>query len=264
MQRIVFKDNWRELFAEAGMESFDDFFNYRDGLVIGRNNKRTVTAFSVDKKGASKDFFMKRFTKPHLKDMFFTRRAFGQFCSQGQFEWENANFLIENGIETYRPLCFGEQTKWGLERYSFLVTEKLQSESLTDFIIREWGHLKRSKKEQIITGLGAFIRKIHKLNVSLPDLYIWHIFLRERQGRWEFAVIDLHRMLRNITSVDKQLRNLGRLDHSMTDKYFDEQMRRLLIESYADPDWLGSIDELAAKVRKYSKTISTRRNQKPY
>ncbi|MFC1738918.1 lipopolysaccharide kinase InaA family protein, partial [Planctomycetota bacterium] len=234
------------------------------GRVISRSNKRTVATFSVDRKGASKVFFMKRYIKPHLKDMFFTWRAFGQFCSQGRFEWESVNFLIENGIETYRPVCFGEQTKWWLERGSFLVTDKLQGESLADFISREWKHLERSKKEQIIAGLGAFIRKIHKLNVSLPDLYIWHIFLTERQGRWEFAVIDLHRMLRNVTSIAQQLRNLGRLDHSMTDKYFDEQMRRLLIESYADADWPGSIDELAAKVKKYSKTMSARRNPKPY
>jgi hypothetical protein len=50
----------------------------------------------------------------------------------------------------------------------------------------------------------------------------------------------------------------------MTEKYFDESLRRLFIESYAGKRWPGSIDELQEKVNKYSIAISSRRTPQPY
>ena len=274
MQRIVFADSWSRFFAKSGLRSFDDFFEHPATKVIDDNKMRSVVAFALGPDSQKKQFFLKRFLHPPFKDIFSTWRSFGEFCSQARCEWENAGFLLENGIETYRPVCYGEKTKWGIENKSFIITEKLQGQSLTEFVRLRWHNLQRQQKEKIITGLGAFVRRIHALNISLTDLYVWHIFLRENadSGEYDFAVIDLHRMSRNITDKNIKIKNLGRLHHSMYNNYFDDKLKQLLIESYAGlpqsgfpaDDWAGDITDLTARIKKQSETLSARRNPKPY
>ncbi len=265
MQRVVFADSWSAFFAESGLKSFDDFFEHLTAETIGANTKRSVITFSLGADSHKKQFFMKRFYRPHFKDMFFTRRNLGESCSQGRYEWENARLLLDGGIDTYRPVCFGEKNIWGLETKSFIVTEELQAQCLTDFVRQEWHSFRQQQKEKIMTGLVAFVRRIHALNISLPDLYVWHIFLTENAGgEYDFAVIDLHRMSRNVTNKNRKIKNLGRLHHSMLDSYFDEKLKRLFIESYAANDPDSDVTALAAKVTKYSDAVSAKRRQKQY
>ena len=124
---------------------------------------------------------------------------------------------------------------------------------------------KQQQKEKIITGLAAFIRKIHASNICLPDLYVWHIYITENAaGEYDYAVIDLHRMSRNITNKNQKIKNLGRLHHSMLDSYFDEELKQLFVKSYAADGRGGDISKLPAQVKKYSDIISARRKQVQY
>ena len=135
----------------------------------------------LELEGGHKEFFMKRFFNPHLKDIFFTFRNFGRICSQAMCEWKNADILLGNGVVTYKPLCYGEQKILGVERRSFFVTEKLRGQCFTDFLSRRWAGLDRIEREKIITGLAVFVRRIHDAGISLPDLYVWHIFITEKK-----------------------------------------------------------------------------------
>ena len=200
MQRVVFSDSWSDFFAEFNLKSFDDFFENLPTEKIGANKKRNIATFSLGRDSNKKRFYMKRFYRPHYKDMILSWRNIGRPCSQGRYEWENVRLLLENSIETYKPVCFGEKKTWGIENKSFFVTEELKSRCLTDFVRENWHSLKQQQKEKIITGLAAFIRKIHVSNICMPDLYIWHIYITENAGQYEYAVIDLHRMSRNVTS----------------------------------------------------------------
>jgi len=266
VERIVFADSWQPVFDEFGLRSFDDFFTFPGGERINKNNKRDVTILTFGDEPHRKLFFLKRFHNPHFKDMLFTLRNFGHLCSQAAYEWKNTELLLESGVDTYRPVCYGEQIRWGLETRSFIITEKLQAQPLTDFVGQKWQYLRTEQKKKIIVDLANFVRRIHNLNISLPDLYLWHIFIRENpssQG-WDFAVIDLHRMAHNVTNQNQQIRNLGALVHSMLDKYFDDTLRQLFIESYAGQDWSGGTTSLAVRVKKHSDAISARRNPKQY
>ncbi len=264
MEKIVFADSWQGFFAEFGLRSFYDFFDYPGTERIDKKTKRRVNKLTFGDGRKRRTFFMKRFYYSHLKDTFLALRNFRQLCSQAACEWKNANLLFKNGFETYRPACYGEQMKSGLEKKSFFVTEELQDQCLTDFVAQNWSQLRQLQKEKIIVQLAKTIRKIHDAGISLPDLYVWHIFIKENQDQWNFAVIDLHRMKHNVSDRNQQIRNLGRLDYSMLDKYFDEKMRRLFIESYAADNWPGGTDLLATKIKKYSDAVSAKRNQKPY
>ena len=266
MEKVFFADSWQQFFAGLGMARFDDFFSYAGGEQINKNNKRDVQIMTLGRGDYSKECFLKRFHRPHVKDAIFALSNFGRPCSQAKWEWYNAGALIDNGIDTYPFVCYGEQTFGGFERRSFLISEKLKSQCFTDFVAENWTKLSQEWKEKITTELAAFIRRIHDADFCLPDLYVWHIFIKETQqsDNWDFAVIDLNRMQYNVTNTNKKLKNLSRFYHSMTDKYFDDRTRRVFIQSYAGSDWPGCTDKLFEKVNKYSKAVSAKRNPKPY
>jgi len=266
VEKTVFTDSWQKYFAGFGLESFDDFFSCSQDKTINLNTKRDVGILTFGEGSGRKVFFRKRFFKPHFKDILFAWQSFGSPISQAKLEWQNAHMLLENAIETYRPVCYGERTKFGMERKSFFITEKLPGKALTEFVSEKWSQLTQRQKEKIIVPLGRFIRKIHDARISLPDLYIWHVFIKETSepDKYDFAVIDLHRMEHNVSSQNKLLKNLGRLHHSMVDKYFDNRLKELLIESYAGDDWQGDTAEFIRQVKKFSDMVSAKRNPKPY
>jgi len=45
VDKIVFTDTWQKFFADFGLKTFDDFFNYSHGQTINKNNKRDVVIF---------------------------------------------------------------------------------------------------------------------------------------------------------------------------------------------------------------------------
>ena len=266
MEKIVFAETWQKFFAKFGLKSFKDFFDYSQGQIINKNAKRNVCELALGEGDDRKVFFRKRFYSPYFKDMIFAWRSFGRLTSQAAVEWHNATMLLENGIETYRPVSYGAQTKLSLERKSFFITEKLPGIALTDFVSEKWAQLSQQQKEAIIVSLGKLVRKIHEAQISLPDLYLWHVFIKEKPNskQYDFAVIDLHRMGHNISNQNQLLKNLGRLDHSMLDKYFDERLRKLLIEAYAGDNRAGEVTNLIQQVKKHSSAVSAKRRAKLY
>jgi len=246
--RIVYRQGWESYFGRYGLNTFEDFYYHNADLKVLNVSKRYVNKVSFGEGTNCKTFFIKRFAYCHLKDIILSISNFKRIRSQSESEYINANFLVEKGFSTYLPVCFGEQKKFGIEKRSFVITEKLDGESLSGFVRRNVGQIENSEKEKIIRAVGRTIRKIHDCNISLPDLYIWHLFLTKKSDDYEIAVIDLHRMKYNVTNTDEKIKNLGRLDYSLLDKYFDENLRRVLIEAY-DPE---NCDSIFSQVRSYS------------
>ena len=120
MEKMVFGTGWESFFESHQLCAFDDFFNYAQGQTINQNAKRNVIVLELDDDGRKRIFYMKRFFQPHFKDMLSAFCHFGTLCSQAEVEWRNANILLDNGIETYRPVCYGAQSRFGIEQQSFL------------------------------------------------------------------------------------------------------------------------------------------------
>lgn len=268
MIKTYCKAEYKKVFSSNGLRKFEDFFSYNNGSIVNKNNRREVLRFSFNGDGWEKVFFMKRFFNPHFKDMMFTWRVFGRPCSQAVCECNNAKLLLENGINTYQPVYYGEQKVFGIERKSFLVTEKLKGICLTDFISEYWRRLSSDRRRKIINLMADTAAKIHNAGINFPDLYIWHFFITPSQpdesGDYELAVIDLHRMEHNVKSRKKLFQNMGRLTHSMIEKYFDKQDKDLLIDTYLDNRKIAKKSAPAGCIRKYEKRISRRRKPKKY
>ncbi len=265
MEKVIFTDSWERFFVEFGLKTFEDFYDYKDGEIVNKNYRRNVCKFVLGDGAERKTFFMKRFCSPHIKDILFAWKNAKPFCSQAEYEWQNANLLLDKGFGTYKPVCFGQQNVCGIERKSFLITEEIKDVCFVDYVAKHWLDLPQPQKETILASLGQTIRKLHDAGISMPDMYVWHIYIAENASKntYEFSFIDLHRMRRSsVPNANEKLQNLGRLRHSMIDKYFDESEWLLLVESYAGKNYGG--DKLLKKVTHFAMKVSAKRNPKPY
>ncbi len=269
MVKVEFAKDWAQVFEKAGLESFEDFFEFSTGQTINKNKKREVLAMTLPTAGGEKEFFMKRFFKPHFKDMLFTIRNFGSLCSQAACEWKNIDILLGHGIDTYHPVCFGQEIYLGLEKKSFIVTEKINGAPLTDFVTANWPNLDQPQKEKIITAMAKFVRKIHNAEISMPDLYLWHIFIAKTPPaddvtEDDFAIIDLHRMRINVSNKNARIRDLGALDFSMQEKYFDDSLRKVFLNTYMDTADADERTVLSRKIKNRSRVLAGRRRRPDY
>jgi hypothetical protein len=261
VERVKFSESWEEFFGGVGLESFGDFYDYPGGTKIGKNERRNVYRLTFGEGAEAKVFYIKRFEKPHFKDILSARCNFGRFTSQAGVEWSNANLLLQNGIDTYKPACMGERTICGLERKSFVITEQLESTCLLDFVIKKWHTLERTRQDGIMIAMAKLARKAHQANISLQDLYIWHIFIDEDslEDDCRLSVIDLHRMLRNIKDPNKKITDMGALYWSMSSGYFDDEHKDLLIATYVGDGWAGDGESIREKIRRRADILDNRR-----
>ena len=269
MIKVEFTKDWAQVFEKAGLESFEDFFEFSAGQTINKNKKREVVAMTLPAADGEKEFFMKRFFKPHFKDMLFTIRNFGSPCSQAACEWKNIDILLGHGIDTYHPVCFGRQMRLGLEKKSFIITKKINGTCLTDFVAANWPDLDQPQKEKIITAMAKFVRKIHNAKISMPDLYLWHIFITKTPPsddvtEDDFAVIDLHRMRINVSNRNARIRDLGALDFSMKDKYFDDSLREVFLNTYMATSDADQRIAFSRKIKNRSRVLANRRRRPDY
>lgn len=261
METVVFADSWRPFFAEVGLESFNDFYDYAGGTKIGSNDKRNVYRLTLGKGPQSRMVYLKRFHHSHLKDVVTAWLNFGRLTSQALVEWDNADLLIKNGIDTYKPVCMGERKVWKFETKSFIVTEQLKTTCLIDFVKEKWRTLERSVQEKIIIAMAKLARRACESNISITDLFIWHLFIDEAalEDDCRLSIIDLHRMFRNVRSPGKKIKNLGTLYWSMSSEFFDDQHKDLLVTAYVDAGPAADKQNIMARVRKRAKTLDRRR-----
>lgn len=262
MEKILFKNNRHKFFEAHGFRCFDDFFHYGEGDTINQNTRRNVVVFKLADGDQTKTFFMKRFFSPHLKDMLFTLRNFGNICSQAELEWRNAHILLNHGIETYHPVCCGFRSVCGIERQSFFVTEEIDGRCLLDYLPDSWKTLGRNEQKQLVIKLAAFFKKIHTAGLSLPDAYIWHIFMvpMPQEDDYTFGIIDLHRM-KIRTSRNSQAMDLGRFLFSLPKGFMDAELRSLFMEHYLAADFNGDQHAFLRAVERRERKLLNRRKK---
>lgn len=267
MKRIEIDSKHKETFNQNGLNAFDDFIDCCKGEIINHNKKRNVSILRFSSHEGQHVYFMKRFFSPHLKDMFFTVRNFGKLCSQAELELRYTRILLENNIETYHPVCWGAETFCGVEKRSFFVTEKIRGQSLTEFLLDHWNAFDMVQRERLISELAQFFRSLHKAHLSLPDSYLWHLFLVEpidAAKPYKFAIIDLHRMLINTSSQDHATRNLATFFFSMPYEWLDDRLRNLFLHVYlelSDQNPLGKYEGFLRALKKREKIVTQRRKK---
>lgn len=262
MEKIVFKDDWKCVFAKNGLASIDDFFSFAGGKIINRNSKRNVTVFELEDGGEKHRFFMKRFHDPHFKDMLAVFKNFGKIWSQGHGEWGNAEKLFASGIPTYEPVCYGDQMAGPFERRSIFITKELGGECLTDYVAGNWDGLCREDKNMLLRAMAQLAADAHGKKLSFPDLYVWHYWVLKAEPEFQLGKIDLH-MTKHNAKISDQIRDLGAIHYSMIDNYFAESDKEFLFDEYFRISGRNK-NKIYKKVLARSKKVSSRRRKPSY
>jgi hypothetical protein len=258
MERLVFADAWQEFFGRHRLKTFSQFFHGLQGLCVNRNSKRNVLKLTV-KDPSARTFFLKRFYRSQFKDTLGAVWRFGRPMSQAAVEWTNVHHLQGHGIRTCKPVCFGEQMTLGFERRSFLLTEQVKGVCMANFLAERWRGLDRAGRERIVVEMARLARRMYDVNVSLPDLYVWHLFIRPdpTADGYALSVIDLHRMVPKAWTTPGRLKSLVRLHWSMSPRYFDDELKELLVSTYNE-DGRIDLDYLARSIRDNARTLERR------
>ena len=260
---IEFKNGWQAFFEKYGLKTEADFYNYADGDIINSNQKRNVTKFVIEDGTENKTFYMKRFFNQHFKDIVFAFKNYRRIMTLGELEWENANFLLKNGIETYQPVCVGVVNRSIGNMCSFVVTEELAGDCLADIVAEKWQDFAVNTQTNILDAIASLAARVHNCGALLPDLYIWHYFIiGEIEGGFKPAIIDLHRMKLRANTNDF-IRDLGGLHYSMSDKYFTPQQKEYVIKKYCTIRGLD-FTNFSKQVFKRSCKVASRRPEPPY
>ena len=265
MEAIVFEQGWQSFFASHQLHRFEDFFNHPLGRTINQNSKRNVIVLELDDDGRKRVFYMKRFVRPHFKDMLSAFCHFGTLCSQAEVEWRNANILLKHGIETYHPVCYGVCSHFGIERQSFFVTEQISGQCLQEYLTESWTSLEDAKKQDLVIRLGKFFQKIHAARIALPDAYIWHVYMvrlpNASSGDFELGMIDLHRMKVRTCGHRHAAKDLGGFLFSLPDGFMDAALRSLFMDTYLGDGRIRSRDAFCRRVHQWELKISSRRKR---
>jgi len=263
-KRVIFESGWESFFESHQLRAFDDFFEFVGGQRINLNSKRNVVVFELEGNSQPRIFFMKRFIKPHFKDMLSAFCHFGTLCSQAEVEFRNAKILLENKIETYHPVCYGFQTCLGIEQKSFFITEKINGPCLLDYLAQSWKNLSQAEKQAFVIKIAHFFQRIHSAGIRLPDSYIWHVYMVQKTDTadaFEFGMIDLHRMQIRTHNRQQAAKDIGGFLFSLPDGFMDGALRLLFMDHYLENHHIKNTDAFRKQVKQWERKISSRRKR---
>ena len=114
-------------------------------------------------------------------------------------EWRAIDRLTAAGVDTMRPVAYGQSGSNPAARHSFIVTEELApTVSLEDFC-RNWREVPppAALKHALIARVAEMAGRMHRAGVNHRDFYICHFLLHldpaPTADVLKLSLIDLHR-----------------------------------------------------------------------
>jgi tRNA A-37 threonylcarbamoyl transferase component Bud32 len=109
--------------------------------------------------------------------------------SKGLKSWIAANGMRARGIPSLKPLALVEKRNWLGLKESLLFMEVLADGVEMDrYILGGFEGLKR--KRLFIKNFARWLVGLHKMNVYHKDMKTCNILVSEREGTWEFRLLD--------------------------------------------------------------------------
>ncbi len=226
---FLIDSEYEQTLRQLGLTNIEAVFSFSGGKELKKSNLADYRSrLQFETATPAKTFFLKRFSKPPVLVQLKNWLAGRGRKSCASFDFDVANELSSEGINTARPVCFGEQFGFLLEKRSFCITEKIaDAESLErklpDCFQGQKNAEKLRQKRNFINQLAKFVKKIHETGYRHRDLYFSHIFYNDSG---EFYLIDLARAFRPLLLRKRfRIKDLAQLHYSAPGKYFSRTDR---------------------------------------
>ena len=179
--KIVFSE---EIISQKNeiIDLVENFETKGKTLYDGRN---TIKTFAV----SDLKINVKAFRKPN----FINKIAYRFFRkSKAQRSFEHANYLLEKGIGTPRPIAYFQEDSGIFFGKSYYVSEHLAHDLTYRDIIHD---LTFPNRHEILKRFTKFTHKLHELGIEFLDHSPGNTLIRVKENNeYEFFLVDLNRM----------------------------------------------------------------------
>jgi len=156
---------------------------------------RQRLVLALDTSNGVQKCYLKRFTKPPLRQQFMNLLA--GFVSTAEVEFHWIRELTGLGIATPQVVACGSRRNGFREVASLLLTAELHGESLEKWLPGRAASLGRNMKRSLSQSLAALVAKLHSAGLVHRDLYMSHIFITaEAENDINLSLLDLQRVVR--------------------------------------------------------------------
>lgn len=213
--------------AEAGLRSFDDFWNIEWNFVEPRNERRDgwsgATRLRIETSAGPLSLFVKRQENHCYRSLRHPLRGRPTFYR----EWRNIQRLRRAGVPTLDPLFYGERTQRG--RYQAVLVS-LALDEFRELDAAFGDGLSETQRTAALNVVAQLLARFHQSRLRHNCLGGNHLMLRfDKNGGAEARLLDLEKMKGGHDPVRAAGRDLARFfRHSPTMKREDhvELLRR--------------------------------------
>ncbi len=206
-----------EAFQKSKAEIEAVFKNfYSEGRLLGKGERNQIKLFKLQGQTINVKSF--KIPNPVNKIVYKYFRK-----SKAQRSFENATYLLEQGIGTPQPIAYAENfSLFGLKD-SYYASAHLDCDlTFRELITNE----QYPDKENIIKQFTAFTFLLHENNILFKDHSPGNTLIKKMDGQYHFYLVDLNRMEFKKLSFEERIKNFARL----TPK---KEMVKTMSESYA-------------------------------
>ena len=210
--KVIVNQTYSENIIKDLIHSFDE----KGDIFYAKRN--TIKIFKV----GNEEWNVKSFKVPHLINKFayrFIRK------SKAQRSFEYANYLLDHGILTPKPIAYTEQyTFFGLSN-SYYVSENLHY----DLTFRELIHDKKyPDRENILKQFTEFTYNLHEKGIHFLDHSPGNtLIVKKADNTYDFYLIDLNRMKFGKMDFETRIQNFANLT-------LTEDMIAIISKKYAE------------------------------
>jgi tRNA A-37 threonylcarbamoyl transferase component Bud32 len=217
------REGYESISDKINLDDFRSGINGENYTLIKENRVRSVISMpdsDVSENGIYIKYFKRGGYSDYVKYLFVPTRT--------RTEWDIANELLSQNINTALPLATAEKKTCGLLDSSLLVTEAVtNSESLMEFCQANYeGALSGEKedvKNKLLDKLAGFIRNIHEKGFFHCDLHAGNILIKFKDNPpysahdYDLYLMDLHsvKILKKVSNR-KRLHNLAQIFNSLS------------------------------------------------
>jgi hypothetical protein len=229
-----------ERLRELGLDSMRGVMDFRGGEVVARHaDRRDVTRIestSSAGEGGTKVLFLKRVRLPYRRNGIKSLLTSGRVRSLSRIEWDNMAALRDAGFGVADLVAWGEECGPLWERFSFILTgdagENGARPDLRKYLER---NPPRAQRRQVLSTLARWVRRLHDVGWSYPDLFSRHIFVGLSGDAPDYRLIDVARLERSRRTSDKlRARDLAALNASLPMRVVSKAERVRFLHDYSD------------------------------
>jgi serine/threonine protein kinase len=189
---------------------------HKSGKKVGKGDRNTIKNFQLGDQLVT----IKAFKVPNLINKI-VYRFFRK--SKAVRSFDNATFLLNNGIGTPKPIAYLEEIKLLTFGKSYYVSDFIDADLTYRELIREPDYPDR---ENILRQFTRFTYDLHESGILFKDHSPGNTLIVKRGDAYDFYLVDLNRMDFKTLNFEERIRNFTRL----TSK---EDMVAIMSDEYA-------------------------------